>query len=132
MAPVIRLQPLTPEELLVLVEKLADIHAGLYGYERRLSEDDLARFLELELGRVGADTHVTPREVIRDFVELLDVMLQSPDATVEDLLGQDGALGAGPQPAEGGTSAAGGSAVVVGATAARRADDDQGFAEFTI
>ena len=31
LAPVIHLQPLTHEELLVLVEKLADIHAGLFG-----------------------------------------------------------------------------------------------------
>jgi hypothetical protein len=133
MAPVIRLQPLTPEELLVLVEKLADIHAGLYGYERRLTEDDLARFLELELGRVGADTHVTPREVIRDFVELLDVMLQSPDATVEELLGLGGALDEGARPSEGGPSAPSGSSMVVGAADAGRADDgDRGFAEFTI
>lgn len=89
LAPVIRLTPLTPEELLVLVEKLADIHAGLFGYGRRLTEDDLARFLEIELSRVGADTHVTPREVIRDFIEMLDIMVQDPHATVEGLLGSD-------------------------------------------
>lgn len=86
LAPVIRLQPLTPEELLVLVEKLADIHAGLFGYGRRLGEDDLARFLELELSRVGADTLVTPREVIRDFIELLDVLFQDPSLGVAELL----------------------------------------------
>ncbi|WP_083307251.1 ATP-binding protein [Olsenella sp. HMSC062G07] len=91
MAPVIRLTPLAPEELLVLVEKLADIHAGLFGYERRLGEDDLARFLEVELSRVGAETLVTPREVIRDFIEMLDIMCQDADATVEGLLGS-GAL----------------------------------------
>lgn len=32
MSPVIRLEPLTTEELLVLIEKLAHMHAGLYGY----------------------------------------------------------------------------------------------------
>jgi hypothetical protein len=89
MAPVIRLQPLTPEELMVLIEKLADIHAGLYGYERDLTEDDLATFLELELSRVGSDTHVTPREVIRDFIELLDIRFQNPGLSVADLLGSD-------------------------------------------
>ena len=35
LAPVIRLEPLTHEELLVLAEKLADIHAGLFGYTLR-------------------------------------------------------------------------------------------------
>lgn len=32
LAPVIHLNPLTYEELLVLIEKLADIHAGYFGY----------------------------------------------------------------------------------------------------
>lgn len=87
LAPVIRLEPLTHEELLVLVEKLADIHAGLFGYQRTITQDELVRFLETEYGRVGADTHLTPREVIRDFVEMLDILSQNPGVTVEQLLG---------------------------------------------
>lgn len=87
LAPVIRLEPLTHEELLVLVEKLADIHAGLFGYQRKITQAELVRFLETEYGRVGADTHLTPREVIRDFVEMLDILSQNPGVTVEQLLG---------------------------------------------
>ena len=87
LAPVIRLEPLTHEELLVLVEKLADIHAGLFGYQRTITQDELVRFLETEYGRVGADTHLTPREVIRGFVEMLDILSQNPGVTVEQLLG---------------------------------------------
>ena len=116
MAPVIRLVPLTPEEMLVLVEKLADIHAGLFDYERTLTEDDLARFLEIELSRVGADTLVTPREIIRDFIEMLDIMLQAPGLTVEELLGS-GSF----------------SHAVAGAGATDdAAEGEAGFAEFTI
>lgn len=89
LAPVIRLEPLTHEELLVLVEKLADIHAGLFGYQRTITQDELVRFLETEYGRVGADTHLTPREVIRDFVEMLDILSQNPGVTVEQLLGSE-------------------------------------------
>jgi hypothetical protein len=89
LAPVIRLQPLTHEELLVLCEKLADIHAGLFGYERTLTETDLVEFLQLEFSRVGADSHLTPREVIRDLIELMDIMWQDPTATVAGLLGSD-------------------------------------------
>ena len=87
LAPVIRLQPLTYEELLVLTEKLADIHAGLFGYQRTVTEDDLVTFLQLEYSRVGADTHLTPREVIRDFVELLDILYQTPGLSIEEVLG---------------------------------------------
>ena len=89
LAPVIRLEPLTHEELLVLVEKLADIHAGLFRYQRTITQDELVRFLETEYGRVGADTYLTPREVIRDFVEMLDILSQNPGVTVEQLLGSE-------------------------------------------
>mgnify|MGYP002771005325 FL=1 len=86
LAPVIRLNPLTYEELLVLIEKLADIHAGYFGYNQSLSEDDLVSFLQIEFGRVGSDSHLTPREVIRDFIELLDIVYQNPDVSISTLL----------------------------------------------
>ena len=87
LAPVIRLNPLTYEELLVLIEKLADIHTGYFEYQRSLTEDDLVSFLQIEFGRVGSDSHLTPREVIRDFIELLDIVYQNPGASVSSLLG---------------------------------------------
>ena len=89
LAPVIRLDPLTPEEMLVLTEKLADMHAGLYGYEQTLTTEDLSSFIKIEYERVGADQNITPREIIRDFIELLDLLCQDPDMTVTELLSSD-------------------------------------------
>ena len=86
LAPVIRLEPLTAEEMLVLCEKLAEMHAGLYGYSRRVTTEDLVGFLKIEYGRIGADQNITPREVIRDFIELLDLLYQNPDMGVGALL----------------------------------------------
>ena len=86
LSPVIRLDPLTAEEMLVLCEKLSDMHAGLYGYERSLTTEDLVGFLKIEYGRIGADQNITPREVIRDFIELLDLLYQNPDMGVGALL----------------------------------------------
>lgn len=88
-APVIKLEPLTAEEMLILTEKLADIHANLYGYERTITDDDLAQFIKIEYARVGADTNITPREIIRDFIELLDIVWQNPDRKITDLLNSD-------------------------------------------
>lgn len=88
-APVIKLQPLTAEEMLVLTEKLADMHANLYGYERTITDDDLAQFIKIEYARVGVDTNITPREIIRDFIELLDIVWQNPDTKITDLLNSD-------------------------------------------
>lgn len=125
LAPVIRLEPLTHEELLVLVEKLADIHAGLFGYQRKITQAELVRFLETEYGRVGADTHLTPREVIRDFVEMLDILSQNPGVTVEQLLGSEQFSSPVKSPAEQGAPSPGGA----GGAAAAGQDE---FAEFDI
>ena len=116
LAPVIHLEPLTYEELLVLIEKLADIHAGYFGYERALTEPQLVSFLKAEFGRVGADTHLTPREVIRDFIELLDIVCQNPEADVDALLKTDMFSGAVSAPT----------------VAAGAQDVDAAYAEFTI
>ncbi len=89
LAPVIRLEPLTPEEMLVLCEKLCGMHADLYGYQKKLDTDDLVRFIKLEYGRIGADQNITPREVIRDFIELLDLLYQNPSMKMEELLQSD-------------------------------------------
>ena len=89
LAPVIRLEPLTAEEMLVLCEKLADMHASLYGYQRKINVDDLTAFIKLEYGRIGADQNITPREVIRDFIELMDLMYQNPKMNMAELLQSD-------------------------------------------
>lgn len=117
LAPIIRLQPLTYEELLVLIEKLMQIHAGYFGWTPTLTENDLVDFLKIEFGRVGADTHLTPREVIRDFIELLDILCQNPDANVAELLQSVGGDTLVPAAATGDTGTAG---------------SDRNFAEFTI
>ncbi len=117
LAPIIRLQPLTYEELLVLIEKLMQIHAGYFGWTPSLTENDLVDFLKIEFGRVGADTHLTPREVIRDFIELLDILCQNPDANVAELLQSVGGDALAPAAVTDNTDTA---------------SEDRNFAEFTI
>lgn len=90
LAPVIKLAPLTYEEMLVLTEKLADIHAQLFEYEIKLTEKDLVDFIKIEFGRIGAGTNITPREVIRDFIELLNILYQNPETDITALLSSDG------------------------------------------
>lgn len=125
LAPIIHLHPLTYEELLVLIEKLQQIHAGYFGYEARLNESDLVQFLQIEFGRVGADTHLTPREVIRDFIELLDIAYQNPSTPVASILSGVGGNGSG----DGGGGAQQGSLSVTAAAGQRDASE---FAEFKI
>jgi ABC-type multidrug transport system fused ATPase/permease subunit len=39
--------------------------------------------------RIGADQNITPREVIRDFIELLDLLYQNPAMKIGELLESD-------------------------------------------
>jgi hypothetical protein len=88
-APIIRLQMLSQEEMYILVEKLLQIHAGLYNYQPSLTHEDLVYFLTVEYNRVGAETHITPREIIRDFIELVNILHQNPQKTVTEILGDN-------------------------------------------
>lgn len=89
LAPVIKLAPLNNEEMLVLTEKLAEIHAELFSYEKTLTEDDLVSFIQIEFSRIGAESNITPREVIRDFIELLNIVHQNPEIKIGELLGSE-------------------------------------------
>ena len=75
--------------MLILTEKLADIHAGLYDYPQIVTQQDMADFIAIEFARIGADIHITPREVIRDFIEVLDIVYQNPTVSVSGLLGSE-------------------------------------------
>ena len=88
-APIIRLQMLSQEEMYILVEKLRDIHGQLYKYTPRLAHEDLLYFLTVEYNRVGAQTHITPREIIRDFIELSNILYQNPGLSVAEILGSN-------------------------------------------
>ena len=86
LSPIIRLNMLTDEEMYVLIEKLALMHGQLFGYTPAIGHEDLIHFLQVEYNRIGAQSHITPREMIRDFIELLNILLQNPEMSVAEIL----------------------------------------------
>ena len=46
-----------------------------------------ALVLKMEYNRVGSGISVTPREIIRDFIEILNILLQNPDKGIKDIIG---------------------------------------------
>lgn len=79
---------LSHEEILILLQKLRDIHALHYGYEASLTQEQLVHFMEEAVNRLGADELLTAREVVRDFMDLLHTLHQHPDVTFEKLVGE--------------------------------------------
>lgn len=83
--PVLKLAPLTPEEILALLKRAAYIHSVHYGWTPPVSDDQLALFVADAAGRMGADVLLTPREVVRDFIGLLNILHQNPGTTFESV-----------------------------------------------
>lgn len=90
--PVIRLQALSPEDLFVLLRNIAMVHASGEESERIVPDDGIAALLHKANETLGADFFRTPRDVVRSFVGLLNLLDQNPGKTWQDILGIDGFL----------------------------------------
>lgn len=88
MQPVLRLKRLSDSELYALVLRLAALHGEYHKWTVRVTEDEMRDFLVSSLSREGADTMITPREIIRDFVTLLDLLYTNEDKTYKDIVGE--------------------------------------------
>ncbi len=88
MSPVIRLRRLSDNELFALLVRLSTLHAQYFGTPEALTDAQREVFLKEELSRALADEMITPREIIRDFVTLLDLMVQNPHVPFEDIVAE--------------------------------------------
>lgn len=84
--PVLRLQTLIPEEIFVLLTRLLEVHAAHFEYEPRLTAHQIKAFMQVVQDRLGGDTLLTPREVVRDFLSVLNILHQNPTLTFEGLV----------------------------------------------
>ena len=89
-SPVIKLEQLSSEEIYLLLERLCELHASHYSYEVSLGQAELTVFLNSVLGRLGADQLLTPREVTRDFLGLLNILHQNPNTSFDTLVNEQG------------------------------------------
>ena len=87
--PVIRLDQLSREEIYVLLERLTGIHAGHFEYDRSLGERELTAFLELVFSAPGSDEFLTPREITKDFLALLNILHDDPEADFDTLIREE-------------------------------------------
>ncbi|MGJ8724619.1 MAG: ATP-binding protein [Roseibacillus sp.] len=84
--PVIRLQALTPEDLFVLLRNISIVHAGGDSTKVTIPEDGIFAVLKQANETLGAEFFKTPRDIIRSFVGLLNILDQNRDRTWQDLL----------------------------------------------
>lgn len=87
LSPLIRLKRLTDDELLALIIRLTALHAQYYDWMPRVTDEQMVQFLQVSTARAGADTMITPREMIRDYMSLLNILYQNPTAEFSALVG---------------------------------------------
>jgi len=84
--PVIRLQNLTPEDLFVLLRNIRHVHAGGDVLKYLVPDDALVAVLKRANETLGAEYFKTPRDIVRSFVSLLNIIEQNPGVTWEKLV----------------------------------------------
>ena len=86
--PVIRLMPLDHNEIFVLLNKLKAIFDFNYKTEINIEDSDIQQFMEELFNKPGASEFLTPREVIRDFLNILNIIRQNPTVDKNRLFGE--------------------------------------------
>ncbi len=86
LGPVINLRPLTNEEIFVLLRTLRGMHEQRYGYDSNITDDMLETYLRTVSMTIGGKDMVTPREITRDFISLLDTLHQNPQTRFGDMV----------------------------------------------
>lgn len=84
--PLIRLDALTNEELFVLLQKLRDIHAMHYHYTTSITDRDLQQFMGVVTERLGSAQQLTPREVTRDLLAVLEMLRRDASLKFADIV----------------------------------------------
>ncbi|HKQ49468.1 MAG TPA: ATP-binding protein [Phycisphaerae bacterium] len=84
----LKLGNLTPEDCFVLLHNVRRVHAKGNDGKAALPDDGIVKYLEDCNRRMGAAYFQTPRETVKDFVGLLSILEQNPEAKWEDVVGK--------------------------------------------
>ena len=68
-----------------------------FAWTPRITDAEMTAFLAECLARAGADALITPREIIRDYMAVLNILYQNPEADFTAVVGKT--LAPQPKPA---------------------------------
>lgn len=83
---VLPLKPLTNEEIYTLLENLLNVYNVNYKEMIEISHEEIIMYMQGQLNRPGADEFLTPRAVIKDFIEILDLKRQNSNEDIKDII----------------------------------------------
>ncbi|MEI7579027.1 MAG: ATP-binding protein [bacterium] len=86
--PVLKLIPLTHDEIFVLLTKLKEIYNFNYQINIDLTNEEIRKFMESIWNKLGSEELLTPREVIKEFINIMSIIRQNPSTSKEALFQQ--------------------------------------------
>ena len=86
--PILKLKNLTPEDCYVLLHNVRNVHACGDTTKYAVPDEAIEAYLQSCAQRMGATYFQTPRETIKDWVGLLNVLQQNPGADWKKLIGE--------------------------------------------
>ena len=86
LGPVINLRPLTNEEVFVLLRTIKELHEQRYEYDSGITDGMIGDYLSSVMSSCISQKMITPREITRDLISLLDTLHQHPELRFEDMI----------------------------------------------
>ena len=86
LSPVIQLANLSPEDCFVLLANIRNVYGNGDDRQHHVTDEGIVEYLKLCSQQMGAAYFQTPRDTVKDFVNLLNVLEQYPTKTWQDLL----------------------------------------------
>jgi hypothetical protein len=84
--PALRLEPLSNGEICSLLQRISDVHRAHYASKKGLTQPEIQDFLGVITQRLGAEALLTPGEIVRDLISVLNILQQNPQMTLRQIV----------------------------------------------
>ncbi len=85
-SPVIHLEALEKPEILGLLKNLSDVYGDFYNLKNEPQKKDLEEFISAMTSRLGAEILLTPGEIVRDFIAVLNIFSEQPSLSFAQIV----------------------------------------------
>jgi len=84
--PVVMIEPIAFEDILILLKNLRDIFNVRHNSNVTVTDEQIISFMEEIYNKPGAAEFLLPRDVIRDFLNVMNTLRQNPSIVFEDIV----------------------------------------------
>lgn len=85
-SPVIQVGSLTQPEILSLLNHLMEVYSNYHEQNNLLKKSQLEEFMEALSNRLGAEILLTPGEIVRDFLAVLNILQKHPELSLQQII----------------------------------------------